>query len=118
MGHGRMMHPYVLVGLFLGVAVLIGAAPPVFARLLGGRKRGGKRGNAPDCRDEWARPSTQVGAFVVVGIVFGTAVVLFVPWAVASADLPLEAVLGALPMALLVGLALAYVQRKGWLTWR
>jgi NADH:ubiquinone oxidoreductase subunit 3 (subunit A) len=118
-----LIHPYVLAGLFLLVAVLSGAAPALLARV---RRPETPSLHEPEILDRGRSPFTDTGIafkphyylFALASVVFTVAVAFLFPWALAYTDLSLHAVAGAAFFLALPGAGLLYVWCRGWLAWK
>ncbi len=115
-----MIHPHALVGLFLSVAVVLGAAPLLLAWGLGPKKlntrklQDGERETAT--LDETSIEfEPEYTLFALVYVVCVVTAALLLPWALAYRDLSIEGVAGAAVFLALLGAGLIYVASKGWL---
>jgi NADH-quinone oxidoreductase subunit A len=117
-----MMHPYAAVGLFMGVAVFFGVAPIALARLLSPRKLNRRKAQVyesgnPTFGETWIEYKPQYYLYGLAFVAFEVEVAFLFPWALAYNQLALFAVVQAVIFLVLLGVGLAYVWRKGWLTW-
>jgi NADH-quinone oxidoreductase subunit A len=117
-----LIHPYAVVGLFLLVALVFGAAPVLLAWLVRPTKQSpGKvqeNEGAGLAFDETSiELKSQVYLFGLTFAVFQVAVVFLFPWALAYDELPLYAVVVAPLFLALPGAGVIYAWRKGWLGW-
>ncbi len=117
-----MIHPYALVGMFLLVALLFGAAPIILAALLSPKKFNTRKAQVyesgnPTFGETWIEFKAQYYLYGLAFVVFEVEAALLFPWALAYNQLPLYAVFEAMLFLALVGIGLLYVWRKGWLEW-
>ena len=117
-----MIHPYALIGLFLLVALVFGAAPILIAWALSPKKTNPRKvqtyesGN-PTFGETWIEFKPQYYLFGLAFVAFEVEAALLFPWALAYQKLALYAVVEAILFVALLGFGLIYVWRKGWLAW-
>lgn len=113
----------ILFALVLGFA----AVSVVFSELVGRRRRAVGKGDAYECGMDSVggarlRLSIHFYLVAVLFILFDVETLLLIPWAVSARDLSAAGVGGlvfleVLAFVLVLGVGLAYVWRKGGLTW-
>ena len=117
-----MIDPYALVGIFLVVAVIFGAAPIILAWLVSPKKLNSRKmqvyesGN-PTFGETWIEFKPQYYLFGLAFVAFDVEAAFLFPWALAYNELSLFAVFEAMVFLALLGVGLIYVWRKGWLEW-
>jgi NADH-quinone oxidoreductase subunit A len=116
-------HPYALVGLFLFVAVVSGAAPVLLARLHRFHRPGPGKPQGRECRTPtFAETGIEFAPsyyrFAVAFAIFAGGLTFLLPWALAYVDLPFYSVAGGTLFVACLGAGLFYVSCKGWLEWK
>jgi NADH:ubiquinone oxidoreductase subunit 3 (subunit A) len=117
-----MIHPYTLVGIFLLISLIFGAAPVLLGWLLSPKKPNPRKstiyesGN-PTFGETWIEFKAQYYLYGLAFVAFDVEAVFLFPWALAYNQLPLYAVVEASIFLALLGVGLVYVWRKGWLEW-
>jgi NADH-quinone oxidoreductase subunit A len=117
-----MQNPWVYIGLFLIIGIIIPIVPIVAAAILGPKKPNPIKQSVYECGMETVGDSqvqfkAQYYVFALVFLVFDVETVFLFPWAMTLNALPLFAVLeGILFIAILV-VGLVYAWRKGLLEW-
>lgn len=117
-----MQNPWIYVGLFMIVGMIIPIAALVVARLLAPRKPNAIKQSTYECGietvgDNWVQFKAQYYIFGLVFLVFDVETVFLFPWAVALNKLPLFAVFEGIIFVLLLLAGLVYTWKKGMLEW-
>ena len=117
-----MQNPWIYVGLFVIVGMLIPIAALLVARLLAPRKPNAIKQSTYECGietvgDNWVQFKAQYYIFGLVFLVFDVETVFLFPWAVALNKLPLFAVFEGIIFILILLAGLVYAWRKGMLEW-
>ncbi len=117
-----MQNPWIYVGLFMIVGMLIPIAALVVARLLAPRKPNAIKQSTYECGietvgDNWVQFKAQYYIFGLVFLVFDVETVFLFPWAVSLNKLPLFAVFEGIIFILILLAGLAYAWKKGMLEW-
>ena len=117
-----MQNPWIYVGLFVIVGMIIPIAALLVARLLAPRKPNAIKQSTYECGietvgDNWVQFKAQYYIFGLVFLVFDVETVFLFPWAVALNKLPLFAVFEGIIFILILLAGLVYAWRKGMLEW-
>lgn len=117
-----MQNPWIYVGLFVIVGMLIPVAALLVARLLAPRKPNAIKQSTYECGietvgDNWVQFKAQYYIFGLVFLVFDVETVFLFPWAVALNKLPLFAVFEGIIFILILLAGLVYAWKKGMLEW-
>jgi len=117
-----LVSSYALIGVFLAISLVFGAAPIILAWFFSPKKPNPRKsqiyesGN-PTFGETWIEYKAQYYLFGLAFVTFGIEAVLLFPWAMAYSQLPLYAVVEALVFMMIFGVGLVYVWLKGWLEW-
>jgi NADH:ubiquinone oxidoreductase subunit 3 (subunit A) len=117
-----LVSSYALIGVFLAISLVFGAAPIILAWFFSPKKPNPRKsqiyesGN-PTFGETWIEYKAQYYLFGLAFVTFGIEAVLLFPWAMAYSQLPLYAVVEALVFMMILGVGLVYVWLKGWLEW-
>lgn len=117
-----MQSPWIYVGLFMIVGMLIPISALLVARLLAPRKPNAIKQSTYECGietvgDNWVQFKAQYYIFALVFLVFDVETVFLFPWAVSLNKLPLFAVFEGLIFILILLAGLVYVWKKEMLEW-
>ncbi len=117
-----MQNPWIYVGLFIIVGMLIPIAALLVARLLAPRKPNAIKQSTYECGietvgDNWVQFKAQYYIFGLVFLVFDVETVFLFPWAVSLNKLPLFAVFEGIIFILILLAGLVYAWKKGMLEW-
>ena len=117
-----MQNPWIYVGLFMIVGMLIPVAALVVARLLAPRKPNAIKQSTYECGietvgDNWVQFKAQYYIFALVFLIFDVETVFLFPWAVALNKLPLFAVFEGIIFIIILLAGLVYAWKKGMLEW-
>jgi len=117
-----MQNPWIYVGLFMIVGMIIPIAALLIARLLAPRKPNAIKQSTYECGietvgDNWVQFKAQYYIFGLVFLVFDVETVFLFPWAVSLNKLPLFAVFEGIIFIIILLAGLVYTWRKGMLEW-
>lgn len=117
-----MQNPWIYVGLFVLVGLLIPIAAIVMAAFLGPKKPNAIKQSTYECGietvgDSWVQFKAQYYIFGLVFLVFDVETVFLFPWAVSLNSLPLFAVFEGIIFILILLAGLVYAWKKGMLEW-
>ncbi len=117
-----MQNPWVYVGLFVLVGMLIPVMAIVIGAILGPKKPNAIKQSTYECGvetvgDSWIQFKAQYYIFGLVFLVFDVETVFLFPWAVSLNKLPLFAVFEGIIFILILLAGLVYAWRKGMLEW-
>ncbi len=116
------LESYLFIGLLAAVAVVLGAAPLLLARLVAPRKPGLSKQDAYECGlpssgDPWVPFRAQYYVYALAFVVFDVEILFIYPWALVWRQF---GPIALWEMALFLGIlavALAYAWKKGVLEW-
>ncbi|MBI5702910.1 MAG: NADH-quinone oxidoreductase subunit A [Chloroflexota bacterium] len=116
------MNPWIFVGLFFVVGLLIPVGAIGIAWLLGPKKPNPIKQSVYECGIEtvgesWVQFKAQYYIFALVFLVFDVETVFLFPWAVKLGALGLFAVIEGIIFVLILVAGLVYTWRKGMLEW-
>jgi NADH-quinone oxidoreductase subunit A len=116
------MNPWIFVGLFLIVGMLIPVAAITVAWILGPKKPNPIKKSVYECGvetvgDSWVQFKAQYYIFALVFLVFDVETVFLFPWAVRLGQLGMFAVIEGIIFILILIAGLVYTWRKGMLEW-
>ena len=116
------MSPWIYVGLFLLVGLIIPVGAIAAAWILGPKKPNPIKQTTYECGIEtvgesWVQFKAQYYIFALVFLVFDVETVFLFPWAVKLGQLGLFAVIEGIIFILILIAGLAYTWRKGMLEW-
>ncbi len=117
-----MQSPWIYVGLFVLVGMLIPVMAIVIGAILGPKKPNAIKQSTYECGvetvgDSWIQFRAQYYIFGLVFLVFDVETVFLFPWAVSLNKLPLFAVFEGIIFILILLAGLVYAWRKGMLEW-
>ena len=117
-----MQNPWIYVGLFMIVGMIIPIAALLIARLLAPRKPNAIKQSTYECGietvgDNWVQFKAQYYIFGLVFLVFDVETVFLFPWAVSLNKLPLFAVFEGIIFIIILLAGLVYTWQKGMLEW-
>ncbi len=117
-----MLNPWMFVGLFLIVGLLIPVAAIVLSALLAPRKPNPIKLSTYECGmetvgDSWVQFKAQYYVFALVFLIFDVETVFLFPWALALNALPFFAVVEGIVFILILIAGLSFAWRKGMLEW-
>lgn len=117
-----MLNPWMFVGLFLVVGLLIPVAAIVLSALLAPRKPNPIKLSTYECGmetvgDSWVQFKAQYYVFALVFLIFDVETVFLFPWALALNALPFFAVVEGVIFILILIAGLSFAWRKGMLEW-
>jgi NADH:ubiquinone oxidoreductase subunit 3 (subunit A) len=122
-----MQNPWMYVGLFLLVGIIIPIAPIVFSALIAPKKPNPIKQSTYECGietvgDSWVQFKAQYYVFALVFLVFDVETVFLFPWAMAlnaksPVVLPAFVAIEGVVFILILMAGLAYTWRKGLLEW-
>lgn len=116
------MSPWIYVGLFFLVGLIIPVGAIGVALILGPKKPNPIKQTTYECGietvgDSWVQFKAQYYIFALVFLVFDVETVFLFPWAVKLGQLGLFAVLEGIIFILILVAGLVYTWRKGMLEW-
>ena len=116
------MNPWILVGLFFLVGLIIPVGAIGFAWILGPKKPNPIKQTTYECGvetvgDSWVQFKAQYYIFALVFLIFDVETVFLFPWAVKLGALGPFAVLEGVIFILILVAGLVYTWRKGMLEW-
>jgi NADH-quinone oxidoreductase subunit A len=116
------MNPWIIVGIFIIVGLLIPISAIVVAAILNPKKPNPIKKIAYECGietvgDSWVQFKAQYYIFALVFLVFDVETVFLFPWAVKIGQLGLFAVIEGIIFILILIMGLVYTWRKGMLEW-
>jgi len=116
------MNPWILIGLFFLVGLIIPVGAIGFAWILGPKKPNPIKQTTYECGietvgDSWVQFKAQYYIFALVFLVFDVETVFLFPWAVKLGALGLFAVVEGIIFILILVAGLVYTWRKGMLEW-
>ncbi|NQU31067.1 MAG: NADH-quinone oxidoreductase subunit A [Anaerolineae bacterium] len=117
-----MQNPWIYVGIFVLVGLLIPIAAIAIAAILGPKKPNAIKQSTYECGietvgDSWVQFKAQYYIFGLVFLVFDVETVFLFPWAVSLNSLPLFAVFEGIVFVLILLAGLVYAWKKGMLEW-
>ena len=116
------MSPWIYIGLFFLVGLIIPVGASAAAWVLGPKKPNPIKQTTYECGietvgDSWVQFKAQYYIFALVFLVFDVETVFLFPWAVKLGQLGLFAVLEGIVFILILIAGLIYTWRKGMLEW-
>jgi len=117
-----MQSPWIYVGLFVLIGLLIPIAAITIAAILGPKKPNAIKQSTYECGietvgDSWVQFKAQYYIFGLVFLVFDVETVFLFPWAVSLNSLGLFAVYEGIIFVLILLAGLVYAWKKGMLEW-
>ena len=117
-----MLSPWMFVGLFLIVGLIIPIAAIVISALLAPRKPNPIKLSTYECGmetvgDSWVQFKAQYYVFALVFLIFDVETVFLFPWAIALNALSFFAVVEGVIFILILIAGLSFAWRKGMLEW-
>jgi len=116
------MNPWIYVGFFFVIGVIIPGAAIGVAWLLGPKKPSAMKGTTYECGIEtvgesWVQFKAQYYIFALVFLIFDVETVFLFPWAVKLGQLGMFAVIEGIIFIMILIVGLVYTWRKGMLEW-
>jgi NADH-quinone oxidoreductase subunit A len=116
------MNPWILIGLFIVVALIVPIGAIVTAGILGPKKPNPVKATTYECGietvgDSWVQFKAQYYIFALVFLIFDVETVFLFPWAVKLGHLGLFAVIEGIIFIVILIAGLVYTWRKGMLEW-
>lgn len=116
------MNPWIFVGLFFVVGLIIPVGAIVVAWILGPKKPNPIKQTTYECGietvgDSWVQFKAQYYIFALVFLIFDVETVFLFPWAVKLGGLGMFAVIEGIIFILILVAGLSYTWRKGMLEW-
>ena len=116
-------HQYAFIGLLAGVAVVLGVAPILLAKLIAPKKPGHSKQAPYECGlessgDPWMAFNVQYYVYALLFVIFDVEVIFIYPWALVWKGLGPAAFAEMALFLAILGVALIYAWRKGVLEWR
>ncbi len=117
-----MENPWLYIGLFLIIGIVIPVAPLLIAAVIAPKKPNPIKQSTYECGmetvgDSWVQFKAQYYVFALVFLVFDVETVFLFPWAITLKALPMFAVLEGVIFILILFAGLVYTWRKGLLEW-
>jgi len=119
---GDYMNPWVFVGLFFVVGLIIPVGAIIVAAILNPKKPNPIKQTTYECGIEtvgesWIQFKAQYYIFALVFLIFDVETVFLFPWAIKLGQLGMFAVLEGIVFILILVAGLVYTWRKGMLEW-
>jgi len=116
------MNPWIYVGFFFLIGVIIPGAAIGTAWVLGPKKPSPMKASTYECGietvgDSWVQFKAQYYIFALVFLIFDVETVFLFPWAVKLGQLGMFAVIEGIIFILVLIVGLVYTWRKGMLEW-
>jgi NADH:ubiquinone oxidoreductase subunit 3 (subunit A) len=116
------MNPWIYVGFFFIIGVIIPGAAIGVASLLGPKKPSPMKATTYECGIEtvgesWVQFKAQYYIFALVFLIFDVETVFLFPWAVKLGQMGMFAVIEGIIFILILVVGLVYTWRKGMLEW-
>lgn len=116
------MNPWIYVGFFFIIGVIIPGAAIGVAWLLGPKKPSPMKATTYECGIEtvgesWVQFKAQYYIFALVFLIFDVETVFLFPWAVKLGQMGMFAVIEGIIFILILIVGLVYTWRKGMLEW-
>jgi len=116
------MNPWIYVGFFFLIGVIIPGAAIGTAWVLGPKKPSPMKASTYECGietvgDSWVQFKAQYYIFALVFLIFDVETVFLFPWAVKLGQLGMFAVIEGIIFILILIVGLVYTWRKGMLEW-
>ena len=117
-----MQNPWLYIGLFLLVGIIIPIVPIVFSALVAPKKPNPIKQSTYECGmetvgDNWVQFKSQYYIFALVFLIFDVETVFLFPWAMALNALPFFAVAEGILFILILMAGLSFIWRNGLLEW-
>ncbi len=117
-----MLNQFAFIGFLLIVALILGAATPILARLVRPQKAIPRKLEMDECDmrthgETWVEFKAQYYTLVIVFLLFDVAAVFLLPWALAYNTLELYTAIEVIAFILMLLGGLVYLWRKGALEW-
>jgi NADH:ubiquinone oxidoreductase subunit 3 (subunit A) len=117
-----MQNPWLYIGLFLLVGIIIPIVPILFSALVAPKKPNPVKQSTYECGmetvgDSWVQFKSQYYIFALVFLIFDVETVFLFPWAMALNALPFFAVAEGILFILILMAGLSFVWRNGLLEW-
>ena len=117
-----MENPWVYLGLFLIVGLIIPVAAIVMAAILGPKKPNPIKLSTYECGmetvgDNWVQFKSQYYVFALAFLIFDVETVFLFPWALSLNAMPLYVAFEGVIFILILLAGLSYIWQKGMLDW-
>ena len=117
-----MQNPWIYIGLFLLIGILLPVAPLIIAVFIAPKKKNPIKQSTYECGletvgESWVQFKAQYYIFALVFLIFDVETVFLFPWALAINALPFFAVLEGVLFILILIVGWSYAWRKGMLEW-
>jgi NADH:ubiquinone oxidoreductase subunit 3 (subunit A) len=117
-----MQNPWIYIGLFLVIGVIVPIVPIVFSALISPKKSNPIKQSTYECGmetvgDSWVQFRAQYYVFALVFLIFDVETVFLFPWALTLNALPFFAVLEGIVFIMILVVGFLYTWRKGMLEW-
>lgn len=117
-----MQNPWIYIGLFLVIGIVLPVAPLVIAAFIAPKKPNPIKQSTYECGletvgDSWVQFKAQYYVFALVFLIFDVETVFLFPWAMSINALPFFAVLEGIFFILILIVGLSFAMRKGLLEW-
>jgi NADH-quinone oxidoreductase subunit A len=117
-----MQNPWIYIGLFLVIGIILPVAPLVIAAVIAPKKSNPIKRSTYECGletvgESWVQFKAQYYVFALVFLIFDVETVFLFPWALAINALPFFAVAEGVLFILILIVGLSYAWRKGMLEW-
>mgnify|MGYP001586918993 CR=1 FL=1 len=113
---------YLFIGLLTAVAIVLGVAPLLLARVVAPKKPGESKLAPYECGlesqgDPWVQFRVQYYLYALLFVIFDVEVVFIYPWALVWKDFGPMIFLEMILFLTVLGVGLAYAWKKGVLEW-
>jgi NADH:ubiquinone oxidoreductase subunit 3 (subunit A) len=117
-----MQNPWLYIGLFLIIGIIVPIVPIVFSAIVAPKKPNPIKQSTYECGmetvgDSWVQFKAQYYVFALVFLIFDVETVFLFPWALTLQALPLFAVLEGIVFIMILVVGFLYTWRKGMLEW-
>ena len=117
-----MQNPWLYIGLFLVIGIIVPIVPIAFSALVAPKKPNQIKQSTYECGMEtvgesWVQFRAEYYIFALVFLVFDVETVFLFPWALSLKALPLFAVFEGILFIMILVVGLVYAWRKGMLEW-
>jgi NADH:ubiquinone oxidoreductase subunit 3 (subunit A) len=117
-----MQNPWIYVGLFLVIGIVLPVAPLIIALFIAPKKPNPIKQSTYECGletvgESWVQFKAQYYIFALVFLIFDVETVFLFPWALTINVLPFFAVAEGVLFILILIVGLSFAWRKGMLEW-
>jgi len=117
-----MQNPWIYVGLFLVIGIVVPVAPLIISAVIAPKKPNPIKQSTYECGMEtvgesWVQFKAQYYVFALAFLIFDVETVFLFPWALSLNILPFFVVVEGIIFILILLAGLVYLWRKGMLEW-